>query len=215
MITDVKLVHYLNENTYKQVCEKLKLSTAHSLTSGNFVRIENKKIYYIELYNILYKQFGHIWFMSVHVDFPKFDCEYDEFEKSLYKAYHKILGEKIMANFPLYNEATCDHIEYSDLLTVENADEKLASLQKGKCLPEQLNRTLWSEYKKPNGTLKLFLNKQDDTHIDVLASCHGTALKKRIKSEFHNTVGIKPSKAVNADTEQEIMAWLYRNYKVI
>jgi len=213
MIESIKLLHYLNESTYKKIC--LKFGLNYQKTKDNFICFEARKIYRIDMFNISYEQFGHVWFMDLHINFPKFDCPYDKFEQELRESCYELFGEEIMADFPAYDKIACGFIEFSNLLKVENADETLNRLRGGKCVREQLERPLWSEYKKPHGTIEFCLCKENATCLFALARCHGTALKKRIKdSSFHGPVGIVPSKIINEDTEKEIMTWLYKNYGV-
>jgi len=217
MIKSIDLLHYLSEDTYKKICHQLNLSNADHKTKNNYICLEGQKICRIDMFNILYKQFGHIWFMSLHIDFPQFDCAYEAFEPELYKAYHELFGKEIMADFPTYDQITCGYIEFSELVQVENADKRLAQLHgSGKFVPEQLERSLWNKYKRPHNTIEFCLCKKDDTHLLTLARCHSTALKQRVKDKiFHGPVGIRPMKIVNKETEQEIMAWLYKKYGVI
>ncbi len=213
MIQKMRLLHYLSESTYKKICVRLGLSDASPKIGDNFVTLENQKVYRIHLFNILYEQFGHVWFLYTHIDFPKFDCSYQAFEKELFMCYSQLFGQEIMADFPLYDEINCDYVEYMDMLTVENASRKIALLENGKCVREQLDRALWNDYKKAHGTIALCICKEDDTHLTTLARCYGTALKKRFKdTSFHRATGVTPSKIVNENTEKEIMNWLYKSY---
>ena len=194
MIQKLKLLHYLSEETYKKICVKLGLDT--TVAKGNIVIFNCQKISQIELYHIDYKDFGHIWFMDVEIDFTKFCCSYDDFEQELYAYYYMIFDEEIMSKFPSYNELCCGYIEYSSVLHLNSITDTRNRLLE-KCEPEQLDKTLWSNYKKPHGTIEFCLSLSGNT-LETLARCHGTALKKRITDiALHKTVGLIPKAATS------------------
>ncbi len=218
MIKNIHLLHYLSENTYKKICNKLELRETNPKTGigDNFIEFHNQKIYKVHLFNIVYKELGHIWFMRSHIDFQKFGCSYDDFEKELYISYYELFGADIMSDFPPYAYLNCDYIEYACTIRVESADKEIARLKGSGCVPEQLDRMLWHTYKKAHGTVEFCLCKEDDTHMQTLARCHGTALKKRIQdTAHHRATGVMPGVTVKAGTEEEIMSWLYDKYKII
>lgn len=211
MIQKLKLLHYLSEETYKKVCIKLRLDA--NVAKGNMVSFKDKKISQIELYHIDYKEFGHIWFMDVEIDFPKFCCDYKDFQQELYAYYDVIFDKDIMSMFPSYNELCCGYIEYSSILKLSSITDLRSRLVE-KCEPEQLDKELWNNYKKPHGTIEFCLSLSDNT-LETLARCHGTALKKRVKdTSLHKTVGLLPKAAVNEETESEILNWLYKKYNI-
>ena len=212
MIQTIKLLHYLSENTYKSICAKLNLNP--NISKNNMVIFPNEKISKIELYHIDYKEFGHIWFMDMTIDFPKFSCDYSNFEHELYAQYNVIFDENIMSDFPKYNDLCCDYIEYSALLELSDNSFELINNLKEKCVPEQLDKSLWNQYKKPHGTIEFCISINENT-LETLARCHGTALKKRITDvSLHRTVGLIPQAAINKDTEISIMNWLYKRYRI-
>lgn len=94
MIQKLNLLHYLTKDTYEKICDKLHLRK--DAARGNIAVFDNERIRKIDLYNIDYKEFGHIWFMDAEVDFSKFACGYDAFGKMLYDWYHMLFGEEIM-----------------------------------------------------------------------------------------------------------------------
>lgn len=212
MIQKLNLLHYLTEDAYKKICVKLGLDESNA--KENIINFNNEKISKINLFNIKYKQFGHIWFMDAEVDFPKFNCDYDTFEQNLYSHYHSIFGEDIMLDFPSYDQLCCSYVEYSSIIELsENSTEIIVRL-KEKCVPEQMDKGLWDNYKKPHGTIEFCVQVNDKT-IETLARCHGTALKKRIPDvTMHKTVGLIPSAAINKITEDSILNWLYKRYNI-
>jgi len=115
VIRKMKLLHYLSEDTYKNICRKLKLDDGDSKTKENFISYPNEAIFRIYPFNILYKQFGHIWFLNVFVDFPKFQCEYADFNRRLFEQYKKLFGKNIMKDFPVYEEIINWLVEKYDL----------------------------------------------------------------------------------------------------
>lgn len=212
MIQRLNLLHYLSEETYKKICRKFNLDIDESITN-NFVTFTDDKIRKISLFNILYTQFGRIWFMDVEIDYPKFDCTYDSFEQNLYDHYYSVFGDKILSDFPSYDQLCCNYIEYSSVIKVENSADIMKKLET-KCIPEQLDKALWGQYKKPHGTIEFCAAANKDT-IEILARCHGTALKKRITDfSLQRTVGLIPSAAINGSTENCILNWLYKKHGI-
>lgn len=176
MIQKVEFLHYLSEDAYKKICRKFRLNDSDRRTKDNFVLFPGEKITKISMFNILYEQFGHIWFMAVEADFPKFVCPYEAFDKALYEHYQTIFGAEIMGDFPSYDQLNCGYVEYSSFLKTDRAVSILNTLAE-KCPPEQLDKALWKNYKKPHGTIEFCLAANEDG-IEALARCHGTALKK-------------------------------------
>ena len=165
MIANIGLLHYISENTYKKICDKLELNSNTRIAKYNFITYHDSAITKIQLYNIKYKAFGHIWFMHIDVNFPYFGCSYDEFPTKLYEAYNELFGPDIMSDFPAYDSLNCDYIEYTDVIEVDNADNVIHHLENSKCVPEQLHRELWDKYKKPHGTIEFCLDKEDTSSL--------------------------------------------------
>ena len=210
MIQKIKLLLCLTEEVYKKICVKLNFNV--NSAKGNTVLFNEEKINKIELYNIDYKEYGHLWFMETVIDFPLFNCDYTAFEDELYKHYSDIFGGVIVSSLPKYDELCCSYIEYSS--TVELIGDYSLTIEKlrVKCLPEQLNKALWHQYKKPHGTIEFCVDIGTDK-LEILARCHGTALKKRISdTSLHKNVGLKPTAAVNQVTEKEILDWLCKKH---
>ena len=213
MIQKLSLLHYLSEDTYKKLCRKFNLDDSERKTSDNFVEFTHGRISKISLFNIAYKQFGHIWFMDVAFDFSQFYCSYDSFEHHLYAHYQSFFGEEILFDFPLYDQLCCNYIEYSSLIESKNTTAIMKKLET-KCEPKQLDKSLWDNYKKPHGTIEFCISANENS-IETLARCHGTALKKRITDpSLHRTVGLIPRAAVNHTTETGVLNWLYKRYGI-
>lgn len=212
MIRKMNLLHYLTEDTYRKICVRSGLD--FNKQKGNIIVFPDERIRKIDLYNIDYKEFGHIWFMDVEVDFPKFSCGYDLFGKNLYEEYHRIFGEDIMVDFPTYDQLCCTYIEYVSMLTLNGDSSDIVNRLQEKCVPEQLDKALWDKYKKPHGTIEFCVSIEGNS-LETLARCHGTALKKRVRdTSLHKTVGLLPEAAVNEVTETHIMDWLYKQYGI-
>lgn len=212
MIQRLNLLHYLTKDTYVKICTRLGLDK--DAPRGNIAVFENEKLSKIDLYHIDYKEFGHIWFMDVEVDFPKFACDYDMFGKMLYEQYRMFFKDNIMEDFPPYDQLCCTYIEYTSMSQLNGDSAGMIDLLKEKCVPEQLDKALWDKYKKPHGTIEFCLSIEGNT-VETLARCHGTALKKRVTdSSLHKTVGLIPKAAINQDTETAILNWLYKRYNM-
>lgn len=215
MIQKIRLLHYLSENTYKRICDKVNLSFSPSQIGDNFIVYPEQPIARIQMFNINYNAFGRIWFMHIDIDFPRFNCAYEDFAARLYESYTALFGAEIMSDFPAYDRINCDYIEYSTILDVDNAQSVISMLGKKGGVPEQLDKVLWGEYKKAHGTIEFCLSAMDNTHIETLARCHGTALKKRITdTAFHRATGITPTVSVNRETENDIVSWLWQKYNI-
>ena len=213
MITNIKLLHYLSEATYKRICDKLDLNTGDNIIGGNFVEYPGSVITKVHLFNINYKSFGRIWFMRVDVDFRLLSCSNEEFSEALRTACSALFDREAMADYPAYDQINCDYVEYTALADVGNADEAINRLLQGKCVADQLDRDRWANYEKPPSTIALYICKEDDKHLRLLAQCHGTAMKRRIKdTSLHRATGIMPAVAVNAQTEQSVFEFLWRQY---
>ncbi len=212
MIRKINLLHYLPEDTYRKICVRLGLD--FNKQRGNIIVFPDEKIKKIDLYNIDYMKFGHIWFMDVEVDFPKLFCEYDLFGKNLYEEYYRIFEEEIMAGFPTYDQLCCTYIEYVSMLALDEDSSDTVNRLQEKCVPEQLDKALWDKYKKPHGTIEFCVFIEGNS-LETLARCYGTTLKKRVRdTTLHKTVGLIPEAAVNKVTEMRIMDWLYKQYGI-
>ncbi len=213
MIVNIRLLHYLSEETYKTICNRLGLDPSYSRIGENYIEYADSPISKVHMFNIDYKSLGRIWFMHVDVDFPRFTCTYEEFPDRLFAAYRVLFGEDAMSDFPAYDCINCDYIEYTSVIEIYNADNAIEKLQTGKCVPEQLDRLLWEKYQKPNSTISFYICKEDDSHLRLHAKCHGTALKRRIKdASLHRATGITPNTAINAETERNIIDWQLLQY---
>lgn len=216
MINKFSLLHYLSEETYKNICRKLGLDDSARKVKDNYISYSDRLICRVHPFNILYNQFGHIWFLSVDIDFQKYHHAYENFGHELFKEYAKLFGNDVMSDFPAFENIYCGYIEYFDVITVCNTDNAIRGMAASGCPPEQLDENRWAEYKKPHGTIEFCVSKVDDTHIKTLARCHGTALQKRIKDKslHHAGAGISAAKMVSEEIESEIMNWLYSKHKI-
>lgn len=204
MIGEIRLLHYLKEDTYTKVCKKF--NRLHDIPFTDMVDIDNSPIAQIHLFNLQYKGLGHIWFMRVFTDFRGFNCGYEAFESTLYQAYDELFGAGIMSDFPAYGAINCDYIEYGAIAEVDDADAAIKKLRSTKLAPEQLDMDLWDNFKKASSTVAFLLCKEDDTHIRLLTKCHGTAMKRLIKDEqHHRATGISLPIAVNSETEALVL----------
>ena len=213
MIKNMNLLHYLSEETYKNICNTLALDSS----KGSCVSYPKKAISLIEHFNISYKQFGHIWFLSVHINFLKTKCEYNDFNVWLFEQYKEIFGKKIMEKFPKYEQIICNYVEYYNILKVDNVDLIVKNVKEFGCPSVELDLDIsdLKHSKKPHGKIEFCISKKDGRHIETLAHCFGTALKKRIKDKsYHGPVGIKVDKIVNKHTEIEIVNWSLKKYKL-
>ena len=216
MIRNLKLLHYLSEETYKNICHALDLDDSESKTKDNFISYPDKPIFRIHPFNIMYKQFGHIWFLNVVVDFPKFQCDYSGFGSQLFDQYKNIFGKNIMEDFPVFEQIICEYVQFYNIFEVANTDSVEKDARKLGCPPVNTDLDIGSltNVNKPHGKIEFCVSRKDDKHIETLAHCFGTALKKRIKDKsFHGPVGIKAVKIVNRQTEEEIVNWLLDKHK--
>ena len=216
MIRRLRLLHYLSEDTYKAICKKFGLNGSER-TTESMLSLEREDICGLQLFNIQYQSFGHIWFMDLLVNFPALDCSYEDFGTTLYERYESVFGENLIRDFPAIDALNCHYIEYSSVIETDDADKTIVELlQSGKCTPEQTDKALWEHYHKPHGTIEFCLAQINRNQIETLARCHGTALKKRIKNpDVHRATGIMSSAAVNRNTEIEISHWLCKKYKLL
>ena len=217
MIGNLKLLHYLSNDTYKNICRILNLDDGDSKTKDNYVSYPEKAILRIHPFNILYKQFGQIWFLNVFIDFPKFQCEYTDFSRRLFEQYKEMFGKDIMKDFPVFEQIICEYVEFRNIFEVSNADSVVKNARKLGSLPVYPVPDIFNltNANIPHGKIEFCISKQDGKHIETSAHCFGTALKKRIKDKsFHGPVGIKASKIVNRQTEEEIVNWLLVKYEI-
>jgi hypothetical protein len=217
MIKTLKLLHYLSEDTYKNICNVLALDSSVQIGKNNFVSYPDKAIFQIHPFNILYKQFGHIWFLNIFIDFQKFQCGYNDFEQRLFIQYEKSFGKKIMNDFPTFEQIICEYVSFYNILKIKNIDNVIKSVREYGCpsIENELDICNLKNADKPHGKIEFCISKKDNSHIETLAHCFGTALKKRIKDKsLHGPVGIKVSKIVNRQTEEEIVNWLLEKNKL-
>lgn len=107
MIATMRLLHYLKEEIYTKICCKLGLDSGFSVTKDSYIEYPTSAIKRVNLFNIQYGQYGHIWFMYVHIAFPRFKCDYESFPKVLYDAYTNLFGDEVMMGFPVYDALNC------------------------------------------------------------------------------------------------------------
>lgn len=216
MISKMNLLQYLSEETYQLICDNLKLDGSSRKIKDNYRQFPGDLVCRVHPFNIVYNQFGQVWFLSIDIDFQQYKKGYRDFEGILYGEYLNIFGKAAMRNFPAYENIYCNYIEYRNDLEVENADQTIRNMALSGCPPEQLDERRWSDYKKPHGTIEFCVSKLGDTIIKTMARCHGTALQKRIKDKslHHMGAGVCVSKMASEETEKEIMDWLYSKYKI-
>lgn len=215
MINNIRLLHYLSEDTYKKIYEKLSINDKYGILTNDHLKYPAEKIYNICLYNIIYKQFGHIWFLHIYINFPKFQCDFKEFENRLFKEYEKLFGKDNMTNFPLYKEINCDYIEYNGLAKVENADKTICDVRTQGCPPVHLEWEMEKLFTEPHAKIEFCVSKKDDKTIEYLARCHGLALKRRIKNKmFHVATGLSAPKMINEEIEKDLLNRLFKQYKI-
>jgi hypothetical protein len=153
----------------------------------------------------------------VFIDFPKFQCEYADFNHRLFEQYKKLFGKNIMKDFPVFEQIICEYVEFYNIFEVTNADNVEKNARKLGSPPVNLDLDICSltNADKPHSKIEFCISKKDKKHIETLAHCFGTALKKRIKDKsFHGSVGIKVEKIVNKQTEEEIVNWLLEKYNL-
>lgn len=208
MIQRLGMLHYLTEATYPRVYAALGLDPSQQKDSRNF---PGEPLCGAQMYHIEYQAFGHIWFLHVDLDFPRFACDYDEFPAKLYEVYAQRFGATNAQTLAPYEDLNCDYVEYAARLPVEDPQELIDGLR-ARCAPEQLDKTLWTQYHKPHSTIEFCMAAQDGG-LEVLARCHGSALKARVKDRtLHRATGLTPAAVVNAQTEAELLAWLCRRH---
>ena len=216
MIKSLNLLHYPSQQTYKAVCGQLGLNAADRQIKGNHAFYPGEPICLVHPYNIIYDSFGHVWFLSVSIDFQKLMQGKENFETKLFSEYTKLFGENVMNGFPAIDDIYCKYIEYENTVTVQDADSVIKDMAASGCPPEQLDENKWTEYKKPRGTIEFCVSKIDDTHLKTLARCHGTALQKRIKDKSlcQMGAGVRVAKMVEEQTETDIINGLYSKHKI-
>ena len=210
MINNIGLLHYLSQETYKGICEKLNLDDTDSKTGGNSISIPDNPVFHIKLYNIIYKQFGHIWFMETYLNFPKFGCSNENFGKNLFKQYGKLFGKDIMVNFPELEKIVCVYIEFLNEFNIHNADEIERKAIKSGCLPvpSVFDIDNLKHRDKSHSNIHLYISKIGNEKIGTLTLGFGSALKKRISDKiYHGPVGIKIPKMLDKQTETGIVNW--------
>lgn len=215
MIKNIWLLHYLSESTYKSICRKLGLDISSQKTRTNFILAPDDSIYRIELFNILYKAFGHIWFLHTSVNFADFNCPNEAFRHELFAKYGMVFGEEAMEDFPVFEHINCNHIEFYNVFKVANADDVIERTRSRGCPPIPSDLKDDGFVKEPRGKITLCVSKKDDTHIETLACCHGGVLKRHIKdTSFHIATGVSAAKMLEAQTEKDIMDWVLKRYEI-
>ena len=212
MINNMGLWHYLSEDTYKEICKALDLSLDNNVNK-NF---PNDHIFNINLFNIEYNQIGHIWFMNIYLNLPKFQCNLKMFEKKLYEQYKKLFGKKVMENFPKMDQLICGYIEYINDFMVDNAIELEQNARNLGYSPVQLELDInnLKHKDKSHSKMHLCISKTDEEHVQTLIFGFGTVLKNRIKDKmYHKTVGIKIPKILEIQTEIDIVNWTLKKNK--
>ena len=154
------LLHYLSEDTYKKICNALNLDDS---ARGNFTTYPNKPIFYINPFNIVYKQFGHIWFLHMYINFPKLKCDYADFKDKLFEQYEKLFGKTVMNGFLAIDQIVCGYVEYYNIFKLNNTLNIEESVKTLGCPPVQLNLDLSSlkHSNKPYGKIELYVSKKD------------------------------------------------------
>lgn len=216
MIHTICQLHYLSEHAYRSIAGRFGLEKPYKSIGDNHVTFPGELITGLHFFNIQYEAFGHIWFMRATAEYPRFQCAREEFLPKLYQAYARLFGEENMGDIPKPREVNCDYVEYSAMLDMGDAGSALAKLA-SRLSPEQLDKTQWGQYKKPHSTAEFLAAKADETHLEVLARCHGPALKRIVKDQsLHLATGLSLPVAVSAETEEYVLKQLItRNMKDI
>ena len=211
MIQEVGFLYWLKEDNYKNICRKLGLNETAQKIKDNCISIDEKGFSMLFLYNVEYTGHGRVWYMETRIDFPKYNCSHTDFPRKLYENYTDIFDTDIMNDFPSYDLMSCNHMKYYNVFDVSSADEVITRLSE-KHPPEQLDKSLWSKHKGAGATIDFCFSKKDATHIETLARCNGSALKRRVDNTFHRVVGVDPYIAINPETENQIVSQIWNRH---
>lgn len=219
MIRHIGIINYLSEETYKAVADNLGIDGGkkHPKDNKRAFSDPDNALLSLEMYNIAYRDFGHVWFLPVLLDMnvlfgaPKAvqirasDIGYDDFSVRLLDTYRRQFGESIVNGFPDIDRMVCSYAEFIVLIRVPNADGLMAKVEEGRFTEPQLDGDCFESYKLRNATPWFTVNRLDATSIRLCAKCQGIALKSQLKVKW-SPVGVPIPEVLEKDTAVGILS---------
>jgi len=207
MVTKMILVHFLNKEVFETIRERLNNSSKADKNKNLTYTFYYEPIIEIGLWETDKKKPVHTYIMQATLDCTKRDPETD-FYDWVTELYQEKFSVKDIADFPLYNQFICDYAEYELRLPVDNSDKTLAKIaSKGRWLPEQLDKTLWDNYKRKFGQNNFYFSKDGESNFIVRACCDGTLLKKKCGDPARiRANGVDPDYVLDPETEELFMS---------
>lgn len=217
MIRNFEMMNYINEPAYRKICEKYGFDFSESNIPANRKYFnDNSPFIQFSVFNIVYRDLGHIWFFPVILNAPRLfsACEItqDNFRTLLLKAYKNEFGTEIMDVFPNFDyerrpgakAVTFAAVEYVSYVNTENADSLIERLSGCNFSHEQLNPDYFNTYKlKSNAYITFTINKISNTKVRLCAKVASTALKKTLGQK--NLGGTDIDKVLNKENAFKIL----------
>jgi len=94
-------------------------------------------------------------------------------------------------------------------MQVEDADRTFEKISaRGRWQPEQLDKSLWDQYKRKYGQVAWYTEREDKTHVWLRACCDGAALKTKCADPLGiRGSGVDPDYVLDPETEELILHW--------
>ena len=207
MVTKMILVHFLSKEAFETIREKLNNSSMSDKNKNHSYTFYYEPITEIGLFETDKKKSVHTYIMQAMLDCTKREPETD-FYTWVTDLYQEKFSVNDIADFPSYDQFICDYAEYEMRLPVDNADKAFAKItSKGRWLPEQLDKTLWDNYKRKFGQNNFCFSKEGKSNFIFRACCDGTLLKKKCGDLSKiRANGVDPDYVLDPETEELFMS---------
>ena len=207
MVTKMILVHFLNKEVFETIREWLNNLSKTTQNKNLTYTFYYEPVVEIGLWETDRKKPVHTYIMQTTFDCTKRVPETD-FYKWVMDLYHEKFSVRDIAGFPVYDQFICDYAEYEIYLPVDDADRALAKItSKGNWQPEQLDKTLWDNYKRKFGQNNFYFSKDGKMRFIIRACCDGTLLKKKCGDPAKIRVnGVDPDYVLDPETEELFMS---------
>lgn len=213
MIGILNLSYYLDEQTYKQICEKFGLSKENRKRE-----FYDNPITAITVLDLHYERWGRVYFFDTIIDVnrlysaekgsfvPADKIESQGFYKLLKEAYKNTFGQEISEGIFYRERFYCTYIEYFAYINLNNADLLMEELKQGKFNAEQLDINFFELYRLKNAYISFTINQIDKHTVRLCAKCPNTILKKIFKVDGIDEDGNIPHTKISQVLKKEMAA---------
>jgi len=204
MVAKMILVHFFTKDVFEAVRERLDPEKAAKSTKlSHTFYFDNELITEIGLWETDTKKPIHTYIMQATLDCADRNPKIN-FYDWVTELYQDKFSIKDIKDFTPYERFICDYAEFEINISVDNSDKALKKITaKGNWKPEQLDKSLWGQYKRKFGQNNLYFSKDGQNNFLIRACCDGSLLKKKCnRPDYIRVNGVAPEFVFDPETEE-------------